>query len=260
LWDDCYLVDRHLVDRHLVDRLPDGRCLVVRCRVARLKGDCYRGDHHLDDHSPDGRCLDVRYRGDRLWADRLRAVSCRVARLWGDRCRVDLDLGPPWVRADCLAEAADPSFLRSELRGRDLRMDRPEGLHRRADLCEEHALVPGDPIRLSLDPSDRGVGFVEPRRLPSKQGRRSCWTLGGNRAPTFFLRNPTCCSNPTFWTMDGSLANCDLANLSIRELGVRRTWVQPGSRAVRVENRRRRQRGSLERPMSSGAWTFRAAP
>jgi hypothetical protein len=111
----------------------------------------------------------------------------------GDRCRVDLDLGRPWVRADCLAEEFDRSFLRSELRERDLRMDRTAGLHHRVDLCGERALVPGDPIRRSLDPSDRGVGSLESRRLPSKPDRRSCSTLGGNRAPTFALRNPTCC-------------------------------------------------------------------
>ena len=91
----------------------------------------------------------------------------------GDRCRVDLDLGRPWDRADCLAEEFVRSFLRSELRERNLRMDRSEGSARRADLCGERALAPGDPIRRSLDPLDRGVGFVVPRRVLSKQGRRS---------------------------------------------------------------------------------------
>ena len=52
-------------------------------------------------------------------------------------------------------------------------MDRSEGMHRRVDLCGERALVPGDPIRRSLDPLDRGVGFVVQRRVLSKQDRRS---------------------------------------------------------------------------------------
>ncbi len=65
--------------------------------------------------------------------------------------------------------------------------------------------------------------------------------------------------------MDGStanfgLANFGLANLFVRQLSVRRTWELPGARPVRVGNRTKRQRGSLERPMSSGAWISRAVP
>ena len=65
--------------------------------------------------------------------------------------------------------------------------------------------------------------------------------------------------------MDGSLANSDLANYDLanllsRGLWARRTRGRPGSRPVRVGNRRKRQRGSLERPMSSVAWTSHAVP
>ena len=60
--------------------------------------------------------------------------------------------------------------------------------------------------------------------------------------------------------MVGSLANFDLANFLSRELWARRTRGQPGPRQVRVGNRRKRQRGSRERPMNSEAWTSHAVP
>jgi hypothetical protein len=60
--------------------------------------------------------------------------------------------------------------------------------------------------------------------------------------------------------MVGSLANFDLANLLLRGLWAQRTRGQPGPRPVRVGNRRKRQRGSRERPMNSGAWTSHAVP
>ena len=52
-------------------------------------------------------------------------------------------------------------------------MDQPQGSHRRAVLFGAHALVPGDPIRRSLDPSGQGVGFLVPRPVRSKLDRRS---------------------------------------------------------------------------------------
>ena len=78
----------------------------------------------------------------------------------------------------------------------------------------------------------------------------------------FFLRNPTCYSGPTVWTTGGWLANSGPANSGpanflTRQLWVRRTWGQPGSRPVRVGSPRIHQRGSLKRPMNSEAWTSR---
>lgn len=144
-------------------------------------------------------------------------------------------------------------------------MNRPEGLHRLAGLVGEHALAPGDPIRRSLDPLDRGGGFVVRRQVPSKQDRRSWSILGWDGAPKSFLRNPTCCSGPTAWTKDGSLANFGLANFGLANFLARGLWARrirgyAGSRPLRVGNRTKRQRGSLERPMSSGAWTSREVP